>query len=69
MKSQNTEIKNYKLGIYEKAINSKFDWIDKFNIAKEAGFDFIEISIDESDQRLERLYWSNERINNLHLQC
>lgn len=66
MKSQNTEIKNYKLGIYEKAINSKFDWIDKFNIAKEAGFDFIEISIDESDQRLERLYWSNERINNLH---
>lgn len=66
MKSQNTEIKNYKLGIYEKAINSKFDWIDKFRIAKEAGFDFIEISIDESDQKLERLYWNNERINNLH---
>ncbi|UUM24466.1 L-ribulose-5-phosphate 3-epimerase [Mycoplasma sp. 3686d] len=53
------------LGIYEKAINNKFDWATKIDIAKAAGFDFIEFSVDESDFRLERLNWSNEQINEL----
>lgn len=46
------------IGIYEKAIPNAFDWSKKIEVAKKAGFDFIEISIDESDERLERLYWS-----------
>lgn len=66
MKLQNIENKNYKIGIYEKAINNKFDWNQKFKIAKEAGFDFIEISIDESDEKIERLYWTDKQINYLH---
>ncbi|TDV24191.1 L-ribulose-5-phosphate 3-epimerase [Mycoplasmopsis mustelae] len=65
MNSKNTENKARFLGIYEKAINNKFDWATKINIAKAAGFDFIEFSIDESDFRLERLDWSNTQINEL----
>lgn len=65
MKLLNTEAKKYKIGIYEKAINVKFDWDDKFKIAKAAGFDFIEISIDEQDFRIERLDWSDSKINEL----
>ncbi|MGY6172477.1 L-ribulose-5-phosphate 3-epimerase [Candidatus Mycoplasma pogonae] len=62
MKSTNTD--NF-LGIYEKAINNKFDFEDKIKIAKQAGFDFIELSIDESDFRLARLDWSEEEIDHL----
>ncbi|NDL67552.1 L-ribulose-5-phosphate 3-epimerase [Anaerotalea alkaliphila] len=49
------------LGIYEKAIPEKFDWATKIKIAKEAGYDFLEMSIDESDQKLHRLDWSREK--------
>lgn len=65
MKSQNTEVKKYKIGIYEKAINKKFNWDQKFKIAKAAGFDFIEISIDESDDKIARLDWSNQQVYKL----
>ena len=33
--------------------------------AKQAGFDYIEISIDESDERLARLDWSDEQIEEI----
>lgn len=49
------------LGIYEKAIPDKFDWATKIKIAKAAGYEFIEMSIDESDVRLHRLEWSKEK--------
>lgn len=51
------------LGIYEKAIPNRYDWAVKIKIAKDAGYDFIEMSIDESDERLFRLYWSKEKRN------
>jgi L-ribulose-5-phosphate 3-epimerase len=57
-------IKENPIGIYEKAIPNKFDWEDKIYISKEAGFDFIEMSIDESDERLKRLEWNKEEIRN-----
>lgn len=48
------------LGIYEKALPKGVDWHQRLEAAKGLGFDFVEISIDESDERLERLYWSKE---------
>ncbi len=54
-------LKKNPIGIYEKAIPNMYDWADKIEIAKAAGFDFIEMSIDESDERLNRLYWSKEQ--------
>jgi len=49
------------IGIYEKALPEAFTWEDKLNAAKEAGFDYIELSIDESDKRLERLDWTADK--------
>ncbi len=54
-------LKRNMIGIYEKAIPNIYDWADKIKIAKAAGFDFIEMSVDESDERLSRLYWSKEQ--------
>ncbi|MCT4604594.1 MAG: L-ribulose-5-phosphate 3-epimerase [Marinisporobacter sp.] len=51
-------IKENPVGIYEKAIPNQFKWTEKVKIAKEAGFDFIEMSVDESDERLSRLEWT-----------
>lgn len=43
------------LGIYEKAFDSSLSWGERFESARSIGFDFLELSIDESDMRLERL--------------
>ena len=53
------------MGIYEKALPKKENWSTKIDIAKEAGYDFIEISVDESDERLARLDWNNDEIKNM----
>ncbi len=47
--------KAYTLGLYEKAMPSDLSWREKLSAAKEAGFDFVEISIDETDAKLARL--------------
>jgi len=48
------------LGIYEKALPPDTSWREKLEIAGNAGFDFIEISVDETDMRLSRLDWNQE---------
>jgi hexulose-6-phosphate isomerase len=48
------------LGIYEKALPPDTSWREKLEIARDAGFDFIEISVDETDLRLSRLDWNQE---------
>lgn len=53
------------IGIYEKALPNSFTWEEKFRAAKKAGFDYMEISVDESDERLARLDWTDEEIENL----
>ncbi len=53
------------IGIYEKALPNSFTWEEKFRAAKKAGFDYMELSIDESDERLARLDWTDEDIETL----
>ena len=48
------------LGLYEKALPRQLNWPDKLQSAKELGFDFMEISIDESEERLARLDWGRQ---------
>ena len=55
-------IQDIKLGVYEKAIPLQFDWPKKFRTAREAGFDFIELSIDGVEPRISRLNWSREEL-------
>lgn len=52
--------KAYTLGLYEKSMPSTLSWEEKLTAAKEAGFDFVEISIDETDAKLARLDMSRE---------
>ena len=49
------------IGIYEKALVESDSWVEILSSAREAGFDFVEMSIDESDRRLSRLDWSSDR--------
>jgi L-ribulose-5-phosphate 3-epimerase len=49
------------LGIYEKALPAGEDWFARLKMTKELGFDFVEMSVDESDHRLARLDWSREQ--------
>ena len=53
------------MGIYEKALPKKENWSKKIDIAKEAGYDFIEISVDETDERLARLDWNKDEIKEM----
>ena len=50
------------IGIYEKATPQHFTWKERLEFAKELGFDFVEMSVDESDARLARLEWSKEEV-------
>lgn len=59
-------VKQNPIGIYEKAIPDAYDWEQKLKVAKAAGFDYLEISIDESDERLARLDWSEATIKTLN---
>ena len=45
------------VGLYEKALPSSLSWEERLAAAGQAGYDFVEISIDESDERLARLDW------------
>ena len=48
-------MEKYTIGLYEKAMPGTLSWQEKLEAAKKAGFDYIEISIDETDEKLARL--------------
>lgn len=51
-------MKKYAIGLYEKAMHPGLSWREKLTFAKECGYDFVEISIDEKDEKLSRLDWT-----------
>jgi L-ribulose-5-phosphate 3-epimerase len=51
----------YYLGLYEKSMPNYLTLKEKLKETKNAGFDFMEISIDETDERLGRLKWNREQ--------
>ena len=53
--------KQIPLGIYEKALPAGECWLERLQLAKTLGFDFVEMSVDETDDRLSRLDWSREQ--------
>ena len=54
-------MKKYTIGLYEKAMPRTMDWRAMLECAKDCGYDFVEISIDETDFRLARLEWTKEQ--------
>lgn len=54
-----------RLGIYEKALPEALSWNDRLQLASDLGFDFVEMSVDESDDRIARLSWTKEQRDSL----
>ena len=53
-------MKPYAIGLYEKAMPNSMSFREKLICARECGYDFVEISIDETDSKLARLDWTEE---------
>ena len=51
----------YAIGLYEKAIPKNMSWSEKILCAKDCNYDFLEISIDETEEKLSRLNWTKEQ--------
>ncbi len=51
-------MRKHPLGIYEKALPPNLDWTERLALARTCGFDFVEMSVDETDLRLQRLDWT-----------
>ncbi len=47
-------MRTHPLGIYEKALAKDLSWPERLVLAKSCGFDFVEMSVDETDERLSR---------------
>ncbi len=58
-------MKNYLLGLYEKAMPGTLTWAEKLQAAKNAGFDYVEMSIDETDDKLARLDYTDGQIDEI----
>lgn len=55
------------LGLYEKALPSTIGWRERLDMAAAAGFDFVEMSLDPTPERLSRLNWSAAQRRDLRL--
>ena len=49
---------NNPIGIYEKALPRDMSWVERFEAVRQAGYDFLELSVDETPERMARLDWS-----------
>jgi L-ribulose-5-phosphate 3-epimerase len=58
------KLKDLPFGLYEKSICNYLSWEDKFSLVKSAGYDYLEISIDATPERLSRLH---DRAEKLHI--
>ena len=53
-----TAVRAYSIGLYEKAMPGSFTWEEKLRCAKECHYDFLEMSVDETEEKLARLSWT-----------
>jgi len=49
------------VGLYEKALPKTLSWEERLTLARSTGFDFLEMSIDDTDERLRRLDWDRQQ--------
>ena len=58
-------MKSYLLGLYEKSMPDSFSLQQKLEETGKAGYDYMELSVDESDGKLARLDWTALEIASL----
>ena len=56
------KLRDLPFGLYEKSICTTWPWEDKCNLIKDAGYDYLEIAIDATPQKLSRLYDKEEKL-------
>lgn len=56
---------DYQLGMYEKSMPNTLSLKEKLQMCHDCGFDWLELSIDETDEKLSRLEWTQEERNQL----
>ena len=56
---------DYRLGLYEKSMPGSLSLWEKLEHVRKAGFDYMELSIDETDQKIARLDWTMDEIRQL----
>jgi L-ribulose-5-phosphate 3-epimerase len=60
-----TDLRQNPMGIYEKALPSFSSWQEALETTRRCGYDFLELSIDESEERLARLRWTSAEVREL----
>lgn len=55
----------YQLGLYEKSMPNSLSLREKLAVTRRCGYDHLELSIDESDEKLSRLDWDEQTIASL----
>ncbi len=53
-----SSLEHITVGLYEKALPAALTWPERLAAAARAGYDFVEIAIDDSDGRIARLEWT-----------
>lgn len=53
-------MKKYEIGLYEKAMRNTLTLKEKLQCAKECGYDYLEISIDATEEKINRIYMDTE---------
>ncbi|AEF80064.1 putative hexulose-6-phosphate isomerase [Leadbettera azotonutricia ZAS-9] len=56
-------MKPYQLGLYEKSMPGSLSIEEKLQETGNASFDYLELSIDETDEKLARLEWGKDEIS------
>lgn len=55
-------MERYELGLYEKSMPASLSLPEKLKETRTAGFDYMELSIDETEAKLARLLWTKSEI-------
>lgn len=58
MKTWKSNLSSIPIGMYEKALPKDLTWEQRLEQARRAGFDFVELSVDDTDGRIARLEWT-----------
>ena len=58
MKIWKSNLSAIPIGMYEKALPQDLSWVQRLDQARRAGFDFVEMSVDDTDGRIARLEWT-----------
>lgn len=58
-------MRGYQIGLYEKAMPSTMSWREKLSCAKECGYDYVEMTIDATDDKIARVRLGKEERDEL----